>query len=820
MTKLADEHAVMLRASAISDEIAAERGYCTATTAAELAQVDGQLAGYQRRLPALVVPIYKLGQPYTTVIRPDSPRQQQRKGKAREIKYEWPANVPACLDVLPRFAGDLKNVLVPIWFTEGAKKADALATVNRGILPISLNGVWAWCKKDGQGRRQLLPDFDGLELRGRPVVLAFDSDYADKPEVRFALHDFARLLSKRGASVQILTLPHGAGGAKQGVDDAIAAGWSFSQLQDALSPYDPGEPDLLDAAQYWQYYYDDIWAYDQTAERWRRWAGTHWEAEGERSIRLDGQAAQVLRTLGMKITSNGKVDGVIRLAATQCARDFAPAPGLVNFKNGTLDTATGKLHSHRRDDDLTYCLPYDYAPAADWATIRAFLDATIPEALDRQTYAAHVGLALLRDTRLHKAMLLYGPPRSGKSTLLQLANLITGNDPTSNAGPELFDRETEGLRSRAVWNGRRLVTLEELPSEALRSEELVKAMTAHGGVAQRRLHRHEETSNQWTPKLLMATNEPPRYSDRTGALTERLTYVRCPNHRPEDQRDIHLLDKLTAELGGFAAHCLAMAQAALAIGRYPESDAARALRAEIETSGDPLKLFVAECCVFAPAEHIATDDLYSAYRDFCEKNGHTRPMAKVHLSRALRERYRQLADDRRYVGQPAVRKRCIVGLRFRTDADDLADDGTDGTDAEVTVPVSVPVAAPHQDAENGHSGTDGTVTSEYFSISREGEADHVENRETTVPSVPLGPARTPSSPSGRAKSHRDSNGTDTVPSAGMFDRLREAKSARKALADRYEQLAGRIAPGSPTIEWYESEIARMEAERPAAGPEE
>jgi hypothetical protein len=52
-------------------------------------------------------------------------------------------------------------------------------------------------------------------------VLAFDSDSADKPEVRFALRDFARFLSKRGATVHLLHLPHAPNGDKQGVDDAI-----------------------------------------------------------------------------------------------------------------------------------------------------------------------------------------------------------------------------------------------------------------------------------------------------------------------------------------------------------------------------------------------------------------------------------------------------------------------------------------------------------------------------------------------------------------------------------------------------------------------
>jgi P4 family phage/plasmid primase-like protien len=793
---LSERHAAHLAASALSPDIIAERGYCSVASLDELTQADGHLAEYQRIVPALVVPIYRLGERYTTVIRPDTPRQPERKGKKRTIKYEWPAKRPLCLDVLPRFAADLKNILIPIWFTEGAKKADALATLNRGIVPISLNGVWAWCQKDGQGQRQLLPDFDELELRGRTVVLAFDSDYADKPEVRFALHDFARLLKKRGANVGILTLPNAADGAKQGVDDAIAAGWTFADLQLAIADYQPGEPDLLDAAQYWRYYYDERWAYDTAGQVWRRWTGTHWEAEPDKSTRLDAQAAQVMRELGIRITSGGKIDGVIRMAATQCERTFTPAAGLVNFSNGTLDTTTGALRPHDHADDLTYCLPYAYAPTAPWGAIAAFMAETIPDQADRDAYAAHLGLCLLRDTKMHKAMLLYGPPRSGKSTLLQLANLIAGNEPAANAGPELFDRETEGLRSRAVWNGRRLVTLEELPAEALRSEELVKAMTAHGGVAQRRLHRHEDMHNQWLPKLLMATNEPPRYSDRTGALTERLLYIRCPNHRPEGQRNIHLLDTLRGELSGFVAHCLALAVSVLQTGRYAESDAARALRAEVEMQGDPLKMFLHEECVMEAGEFISTDELYAAYRDYLEKGGHTRPMAKVHFARALQERYRQLTTERRYILQE--RKRCMVGLRLRTASDPEVDDnhGTDGTARDSNTAVSVPSISGHQEAVNGSCGTDGTVKQEQSKDSPVNDSQQYGKREITVPSVPLAHSGTRFAALGSTEPAWDSNAAVSVPCEPIVPapvhaliRRREYEKARRACKGNPDALA-------------------------------
>src|SRR5262245_27305839 len=79
--------------------------------------------------------------------------------------------------------------------------------------------------------------------------------------------------------------------------------------------------------------------------------------------------------------------------------------------------------------------------AVGWyGTIEAFLEATIPIIFARVGYMVRIGLALLGDTRLHRVLLLLGPPRSGKTTLLALANATVGNEPFAFAGASLFDR--------------------------------------------------------------------------------------------------------------------------------------------------------------------------------------------------------------------------------------------------------------------------------------------------------------------------------------------------------------------------------------------
>lgn len=451
---------------------------------------------------------------------------------------------------------------------------------------------------------------------------------------------------------------------------------------------DPESPaDLETAGQYWAACYGAEWAYNEQNGAWYRWAGTHWQEIGQHETALRDQATQVLRAVGLTISTIGRIDGVIARAASGCKRRLDAPPGLVNFANGTLDTrgpGSPQLRPHDRADGLTYVLPYAYAPG-NHAVAERFLTEAISDATARQALLTHYGLALLGDTRLHYFLLIIGPPRSGKSTLLQLGNLLCGQPAAGFAGPELFDRQSEGLRSRAIWGARRLVAIDELPVEALRNEELVKSMAAHSGVPARRLREHEQTDNQWRPKLVMCTNEAPHYTDRSGALTGRLIPVRCPNTRPIDARDKYLVDSLIPELPALAASCITAALTVLVdrYATYPISPAMQQDLIEIEQQADPLKSFVAERCILDKDAWEETAHVYEKYTEFCGEGGN-KPLSKINMSARLRERYGLTLEVRRLKKENRT-ARGMAGLRLRTPDDpDPADEATCYASYDVT----------------------------------------------------------------------------------------------------------------------------------------
>ncbi len=276
---LCEQHRSMLcTGSAISGEVIAVRGYRTILDEAELIPL-GFIAS-QRRTPGLLLPLWATdGTLAGAVYRPDNPRVVENKKKGplpdgtypcKVIKYEFPAHALLRVDCPPPCREKLGDPSVPLWVTEGQKKADALAS--RGLCAIALLGVWNFKGSNAFGGSTVLADFDYIawssarssqrkanpqhphepepaqgiagdsdiddetgpalriaDQRGRDVRIVFDSDVMTKPAVRQALDRLTHVLQSRGARVSAVYLPHGAQG-KQGVDDFLAAGHTIEEL--------------------------------------------------------------------------------------------------------------------------------------------------------------------------------------------------------------------------------------------------------------------------------------------------------------------------------------------------------------------------------------------------------------------------------------------------------------------------------------------------------------------------------------------------------------------------------------------------------------
>jgi hypothetical protein len=256
---ISQDHLNHLYSSAIIDEIIIARGYKTIIDENELRNL-GFSAG-QCRVPGLLLPLWTTdGQNGTYVYRPDNPRVVENMKKTNPdgthpntvIKYELPKGIGVRLDCPPIGQPMLADPSIPLWITEGQKKADALASA--GLCAIALLGVWNFVGKNELGGVTFLADWQHVALNGRPIRLIFDSDVLVKPSVRQALERLTEHLHRKGATVNVVYLPHQNNGSKIGVDDWLAAGHTVEELEKLVESPRPApkvaEPivELLDSA--------------------------------------------------------------------------------------------------------------------------------------------------------------------------------------------------------------------------------------------------------------------------------------------------------------------------------------------------------------------------------------------------------------------------------------------------------------------------------------------------------------------------------------------------------------------------------------------
>jgi uncharacterized protein DUF3854 len=237
-SRLSPAHRKMLfEESGIGARIAVKRGYRTLTSKADLERLG--FGRSQRNVPALLIPIYgSTGEVVLYQSRPDSPRIGKR---GKPVRYETPTGASMVLDVHPFCRESLADPGVPLFVTEGVKKGDAL--VSWSLCAVALIGVWAWRGTNEHGGKTALAEWESVALNGRKVYIVFDSDVMEKREVYAALSRFKAFLEHRGARVQLIYLPAGDGGLKQGVDDYLASGRTVSDLLEHATPELKQPPD-------------------------------------------------------------------------------------------------------------------------------------------------------------------------------------------------------------------------------------------------------------------------------------------------------------------------------------------------------------------------------------------------------------------------------------------------------------------------------------------------------------------------------------------------------------------------------------------------
>jgi len=332
-----------------------------------------------------------------------------------------------------------------------------------------------------------------------------------------------------------------------------------------------------------------------------------------------------------------------------------PAGQFIACPNGLLDVRDQKLHPITPRYFGTVAVPFDYDPDApepvEWLKfLRSIWPVHIADEHDQPVDADEIqslhewaGYVLSGRTDLHKILLLVGPPRSGKGTITRILERLVGKG--NYCSPTLAGLGTNfGLQPLL---GKVLATVADARLGRDNTNVVVERLLSISGedtLTVDRKHR-EAWSGKIPARLMICSNELPRFTDASGAIASRFV-VLAMQQTFLGNEDTELEARIVAELPGILRWALAGLVRLNRKKHLTVPAASTDMMSMLADLVSPMGAFVREVCVRGPDESVVVDDIYRQWNIWATENGHNFSTSKAKSSSDLRSVVPTLQNSR------------------------------------------------------------------------------------------------------------------------------------------------------------------------------
>lgn len=358
--------------------------------------------------------------------------------------------------------------------------------------------------------------------------------------------------------------------------------------------------------------------------------------------------------------------------------DLDPKPeSLLACANGLLDLRYRKLVDPTPRLFATTAIGAAWLPDAEppqrWL---AFLESMWGE--DKESIRAlqqMFGYLLTSDTSQQKMFAIIGPKRSGKGTIARILKALLGDDAVVN--PTLQSLERPFGLAPLVGKTVAIIGDARLGGQSDQAQVVERLLSISGEDPLSIDRKNRDPINvRLRTRVLLLSNELPRLYDSSGAIASRFLILQTARSFYGEE-DTQLEQKLLAELPGIFRWAVDGLEDLQEAGRFCSPLASERAIEELESLSAPLRVFVRDCCVIAPALQVEIPALYERYQQWCKDNGRDKPANRQIFGRDLHTSFPHLTESqpRRPDGK-RIRVYQGIGLSYGVEpAEAVARDG-------------------------------------------------------------------------------------------------------------------------------------------------
>lgn len=339
--------------------------------------------------------------------------------------------------------------------------------------------------------------------------------------------------------------------------------------------------------------------------------------------------------------------------------EFDTELNTVNTPSGYVDLSNGELHETTYKDMFTKITAAEYSPTAEAPRWQEFLQQIFQaDEMLIKFVQKLFGYTLTGTMSEQNFIILHGKGgntngANGKSVFVETLREIL-NSYAVTINPEILlvnkfgGTDSTTMSELSLMKGARMIATSETESDVRLSEALIKRMTGGEAITAKKLYAEPFTFMP-TGTIWMSTNNKPIVRGTDHGIWRRLIFIPFLAQIPENQKDIHLKDKLMREKSGILNWAVDGALMWQREGLKPPA-IVQAENNEYREEMDTVGQFLSEVADFDSSYRVPFKNIAEVWDGW--ERIHGSGMSKNKLSRELGNRYARYRtqNERGFIG--------------------------------------------------------------------------------------------------------------------------------------------------------------------------